>query len=403
MPLNKSVDAILQRMITDALNLNPTMNITVGSETYIRFSVAASAIYGLYKQADWTVNQIFPSSMSRGSLEQYAADRGINSENMTPAELLSFIISEIRNPKSGGKPSDFERWALSTVSTGASFPLSASSISGTMTDLNAANLLKVHDLETIGCSCIIDDTVKNLIIDLGSSQEITGLGLGVTTNRNASFTISSSDDSLVWTEITSIDVKYWWQVKTFDAISCRYIKLQLESMDELTEEWQTEALNSVKIYGLEVYIPSETGEQATSASCLPNHYGVGTVLIRLLPASLSAKFCEAVRAKCLYEGPVAPREIYASVPTETVISIRVSLTGTLNSTSLFNADIERYFASLDAGDLFIPAQIIVFAIKNGATNASIEVSINGGAYAAQTEALNSGAMERFVLDEVLIE
>ena len=67
-------------------------------------------------------------------------------------------------------------------------------------------------------------------------------------------------------------------------------------------------------------------------------------MIRLQPSNLSLKHCEAVREKCEYEGPVAPREIYVSVPSETTLDLRVSL-NTLSSVTLFNADIERYFAS----------------------------------------------------------
>src|SRR5690606_32625802 len=100
MPLNTSVDAILQRMITDARNLNPTINVSVGSDTYIRFSTAASAIYGIYKQSDWTLDQIFPQSMSPQSLEEFAAYKGWNVDDLTPAEMLYYILSMIRNPKS---------------------------------------------------------------------------------------------------------------------------------------------------------------------------------------------------------------------------------------------------------------------------------------------------------------
>lgn len=402
MSLNTSVDAILQRMITDARNLKPTINISIGSDTYIRFATAASAIYGLYKQRDWTINQIFPTSMSRESLEQYAADRGINSENMTPAELLSYILSYIRNPASGGKPSDFERWALDVSSADDVISLDASMLTSNMPNFSADNLLKSHDMNGIGFSCTIDNDENLVRIDFGSAKTISGVGLGVTTNRNATFQIYSSEDGFYSQEIMSIDAKFWWSVKRIEPISTRYLLIKLSVMEELTEEWQTEELNAVKVYGLEVYSPSETGEKALSASCLPNYNGVGTVLMRLLPSSLSAKHCEAVRSKCYYEGPVAPREIYVSVPQSTTISVRVTIVGALVNISLFTAEVERYFAALDAGALFIPAQIIVYAIKYGATNASIELSLNDGAYYEESEALASGEMELFILGDLSI-
>ena len=90
-----SIDTILQRMIVDAENMNPALigTITQGTETYIRFSVAASAIWGVYKQLDWTVDQIFPSTMSKESLEKFATERGKDVDGLTGPELLSFVLS----------------------------------------------------------------------------------------------------------------------------------------------------------------------------------------------------------------------------------------------------------------------------------------------------------------------
>ena len=40
-----TVDQIFQRMVTDAKNIDPLINISQGTETYIRFATAASAIW----------------------------------------------------------------------------------------------------------------------------------------------------------------------------------------------------------------------------------------------------------------------------------------------------------------------------------------------------------------------
>ena len=185
MPLNTSVDAILQRMITDARNLNPTINVSVGSDTYIRFSTAASAIYGLYKQSDWTLDQIFPQSMSPQSLEEFAAYKGWNVDDLTPAEMLYYILSMIRNPKSGGKPQDFERWALETTSEDTALTLFSSMISGTFPQLQPANILKKYDMNTAGFVAFGYNTGAYLKIDLGESKDIVGFGLGFSTARTA--------------------------------------------------------------------------------------------------------------------------------------------------------------------------------------------------------------------------
>lgn len=70
-------------MIVDAKNYNPTIKISQGTENYIRFAAAASAIWGLYKQMDWTLDQIFPTTMNQESLEQWANDRGLEYSNLT--------------------------------------------------------------------------------------------------------------------------------------------------------------------------------------------------------------------------------------------------------------------------------------------------------------------------------
>ena len=399
-----TVDEILRRMITDAKNLNPNIDISQGTETYIRFAATASAIWGLYKQFDWTLDQIFPPTMSKESLEQWAADRNLNYENLTASELLTLILSYIRNPQSGGKPTDFERWALEASSTGRAIALESSMFSGNMSNLSGVNAVKPHDLDGVAFTCSGSDTGKYIVIDLGSSKEIIGIGLGFITNRDATFGISISDDGESWTRLGKIEVAYWWAMANFDA-STRFVKIALEEIANI-ESWQTEALNEVKCFGVEIYEASDTDEKPTTSKCLHNHYGVGTVLMLMGPSSLSMRCCEAIRAKCEYEGPVAPREIWVNVPKESTLSLKVEVNGFANlNESAFREDVAKYFASLKAGDLFIPSQIIVYAIKNGGSNATVLVSKNGSEYVEQTSAITSNPTEKFILGtlEVLDE
>ena len=69
----------------------------------------------------------------------------------------------------------------------------------------------------------------------------------------------------------------------------------------------------------------------------------------------------------------------------------------------FREDVAKYFADLEPGDLFIPAQIVVYVLKNGGTNATIEVSQNGGAYQEQTDAIPSGKTEQFTLGDLVVQ
>lgn len=401
--MSVTVDQILQRMIVDAKNYNPTIKISQGTENYIRFAAAASAIWGLYKQMDWTLDQIFPTTMNQESLEQWANDRGLEYSNLTASELLTLILSYLRNPKSGGKPSDYERWALEVSSTGKAIGLESSMITGNMPNLSAANAVKPHDRESIAFTCGSSDTEKNVVIDLGDSKEIFGIGLGFITNRPATFGVFTSYDGQAWTRQGKLDAAYWWAMTDFSEVSARYVKIELEEIEAL-ESWQMESLNEIKCFGVEVYEPSESNEAPTSSRCLDNHYGVGTVLMLVGPSTLSMRCCEAIRAKCEYEGPVAPREIWANVPTEPVLSLRVTVQGLQNmNEEAFREDVAKYFAYLEPGDLFIPAQIVVYVLKNGGTNATIEVSQNGGAYQEQTNAILSGKTEQFTLGNLVVQ
>lgn len=402
--MSVTVDQILQRMIVDAINYNPTIKISQGTENYIRFATAASAIWGLYKQMDWTLDQIFPTTMNQESLEQWANDRGLDYSNLTASELLTLILSYLRNPKSGGKPSDYERWALEASSTGRAIELESTMISGSMPDLNAANAVKPHDRETIAFTCGSSDTEKNVIIDLGDSEAIFGIGLGFITNRPATFGVFTSDDGQTWTRQGKLDAAYWWAMATFDSVSTRYVKVELEEIEAL-ESWQTESLNEVKCFGVEIYESSDTNEAPSTARCLDNYYGVGTVLMLMGPSSLSMRCCEAIRAKCEYEGPVAPREIWVNVPVEITLSLRVTVRNLQQlDEDGFREDVNKYFADLEPGDLFIPSQIVVYAIKNGGENATtIEVSKNGGEYQVETDAIDSYSDEKFVLGDLVVQ
>lgn len=378
--MSNSVDDILSRMIVDARNINPNLVITQGTETYIRFATAASAIWGLYKQIDWTVDQIFPSTMSKKSLEKFATERGKDVDNLTGAEILSFVLEYLRKPPSGGKDTDYERWALETTSNGSTVELEASMISQSVDiGLDAVALINPKNKDTIGFHVGSSDVNQYILVDFGSAKEIFGIGMGFTTSRGAEFRAYSSDDSTTWTLRAVINADHWF-MRTFKSVSARYWKIALHSIDSL-ESWQIASLNDVKCHGIEFYTDEEHTERPLLAKTFKNAYGVGTMSILLAPVTLSMRTIESVRERCEEEGPVAPREIFVSVQRESTVDVRVTVDGiaSLNETA-FRSDVQKYFAELQAGDIFVAAQITVFAIKNGAVNATVETSVDGAAY-----------------------
>lgn len=398
--MSVSVDQILQRMITDAHNLDPNLNISQGTETYIRFATNASAIWGLYKQYDWTVDQIFPSTMSKESLEKFATERGKDVSEMTGADILEFVIQYLRKPPSGGKASDYERWALETVSNGSVVEMQSSMVktsSSTIT-VNAANLIDPKKISTIGFAVGSSDVNKYVIIDFGSSKSIFGVGLGFTTKRTAEFDVYSSTDGSSWTKQGTVGTSKW-SMDDFDAVDARYWKIVLKSIASLAS-WQTASLNTVKCYGLEFYTDDTVRESADYAKTIANGKGVGTMSILLAPVTLSMRLMETVRKHCEDEGPVAPREIFVSVQRESTINLYVDIDGYGNmNADAFRSDVEKYFAELHAGDIFVKAQIIVFAIKNGATNATVSYTVNGGT-SITADSYTPDAEEKLVLGEL---
>ncbi|MBR6941858.1 MAG: hypothetical protein IKH55_02060 [Fibrobacter sp.] len=399
-----SVDTILQRMIVDAYYMNPNLEgtITQGTETYIRFAAAASAIWGLYKQLDWTVDQIFPSTMSKESLEKFATDRGKNVDSLTASELLTYVLDFLRRPPSGGKASDYERWALETTSIGTVAPMTPSMISSSGgINLDSAALCDSKNTESIGFKVGGSNVGNSVIVDFGSSKRIFGAGLGVTTSRGAEFRVYSSTDGTSWTQRSSLSAERW-SMDTFTAVEAQYWKVELHAIDSL-ESWMEPELHDVRCYGIEFYTNDDQVEQPSYAKTLKNAYGIGTMAILLAPVSLSMRAVENVRKHCEEEGPVAPKEIFVSVQRETPVNVRVTVDGFNNfEEGLFRTQVEQYFAELRAGDKFVAAQLIVFVIKSGGVDAVVETSVAGSPY-VETFTLNARPEQKFVLGTLTVE
>lgn len=400
---SNSVDAILQRLITDAKNLDPDVDVSQGTETYLRFAATASAIWGAYKHLDWTLDQIFPTTASQESLEQFAANRGFSIGTMTPAELLSYIISRLRKPPAGGKLRDFERWALEASSTGRAISLTASMLSSATAGFSAANMIVPHD-PAIGMR--LDESHVGTVVltlDLGSAQSLFGLGLGTYTSRRGTFEIASADSvDGPWTVRGSVSAGYWWRMSEFEPASARYWRLRLASLSALST-FAVPAQNNLTLYGIECYSDAATIEQATTASGLMNYYGVGTMLTVLQPTTLSMRMCEAVRNYQESQGPVAPRDLRVMVPAVASLRIRIVVTGTLSSEASFRLAVSQYVAGLSAGALFVCAQLVVYAMQYGANNAVPYISVNGADEMAYPATLQAEPTQIFTLASLSLE
>lgn len=403
-----TVDEIFQRLRTYALNYNPNFAINKGTDSYIRFSCIASIIWGAYKHLEWTLDQIFPPTMSQESLEKFAASRGYAADGLTSAEFLQFVLKMLRNPASGGKPSDYERWSLESSSTGKAISLVASMVSASsnIPELDEEQLVSPHNdsPETgVAFECGTSDVGKYVIMNLGEAKAVIGVGMGFMTQRPASFKVySANEDAGPWTLRGHLAVDSWWNQLDFDAVTAPLWKFELESIESL-ESWQTASLNTAKCYGIEIYEATNETEHADSATCLKNHYGIGTVMMLVTPSTLSMRCCKAIREKCEEEGPVAPKEIYVNVPKETALVLKVTMvtmSGRSVNKDAFVLDVKRYFASLKAGGRFIAAQLVIYAISNGADDATVQ-KFDGDEW-VDAGTIVPGTTERLTLGELTV-
>ncbi|HOX53316.1 MAG TPA: baseplate J/gp47 family protein [Fibrobacteria bacterium] len=110
----KSYDELFSEILTSYGNASPNASTMVGSELYIRAAGLASVVWGLYKEASWVYDQIFPTTSDPDGLLRHAQDLGLDKR---PGEswsaLLDRILAVYRNPSGGGNPTDYERWSMS--------------------------------------------------------------------------------------------------------------------------------------------------------------------------------------------------------------------------------------------------------------------------------------------------
>ena len=78
-------DAIRSRMLRDAANLDPTAPQDGDSDLFIRSSVTASAVAGLYDFLAWQARQLLPDTADPEYLEQHCALRGLTRKPATRA------------------------------------------------------------------------------------------------------------------------------------------------------------------------------------------------------------------------------------------------------------------------------------------------------------------------------
>lgn len=110
-----SFDTLLANMLVDYSNLDEAPDTSVGSITWIKCAVLASAIWGIYKYQDWVSAQPFPDTADTDNLNHWGNIFGVSRLALeNDNDYAQRIISYLRQPPAGGTALDYENWALST-------------------------------------------------------------------------------------------------------------------------------------------------------------------------------------------------------------------------------------------------------------------------------------------------
>lgn len=126
MAFEKTLDEILNDILTDFQNIFPGVDVSQGSLAYMKAAGYASALWGLYKYQHWISRQAFPDTADTDALEHHAWVRGVpRTAGENDADYLARLLGYIRQPPAGGNQYDYEKWAkeVDGVQAAYAFPL----------------------------------------------------------------------------------------------------------------------------------------------------------------------------------------------------------------------------------------------------------------------------------------
>ena len=114
----RDFDSLMEDIITDYTNLDPSPDTSEGSIVYIKAACLASMLWGLYRFQDYIAKQPFPDTCDTDNLNHWGSIYGIaretgESDSAYAARILSFLAA----PPEGGTANDYATWAKSVTST----------------------------------------------------------------------------------------------------------------------------------------------------------------------------------------------------------------------------------------------------------------------------------------------
>ena len=112
MAFTDSYDVILNRILTDYQNQDPTADVSQGSLIFIKSAALASVVWGLDQDGAYVDAQRFADTCDEETLDHYIAVRRLP---VVSGELLAAkrarVLDDIQHPPAGGNKYDYVRWA----------------------------------------------------------------------------------------------------------------------------------------------------------------------------------------------------------------------------------------------------------------------------------------------------
>lgn len=163
----KSFDAVFAAVLTAYQNAGLAACITVGDELYVRAAGLASVAWGLYRESEWTKNQIWPDSASEDNLIHWGGVYGLSKNaGESFAAFLDRVLKRWRNKEGGGNKTDCENWAME-VSYGSESASSAKCYGGVDAYGPGTGVLVITKSDGTDPSSALLDAIKSYVLQKG--------------------------------------------------------------------------------------------------------------------------------------------------------------------------------------------------------------------------------------------
>ena len=353
-PFLKDFDTLLTDILVDYKNLDSAPDVTEGSPVFVKGTVSASALYGLYRYQDYLSKQIFPDSADTANLNHWGSIYGIaRLTDESDADYAQRILLFLQTPPAGGTAQDYYNWALTSVPSGI--------------PANRAEVFAPSAVNT-GTNIITLDGVTNLYgwVDADPVRFTTTGTLPSGLNTAATF-------YAIYVSPTTI------KVSATSGGTPLGLGTQGTGQHTIAHGVQAGDPNSFYIKDAKVVTPNDplspTSPGTVSVALVPSDEAIVVPGSQYYAAAWTLE--ELARIYIDARRPVTANA--NTVAMETIDRTTVgNFTMTVNPSNApvaqIKADVENYINSLDPGQTLYQSQLEAIALRDGAVNAAVTSS-----------------------------